>query len=191
MPPEAIEQYGDVKDWRNLVGTGPFMMTDWVEGSSITWEKNPDYWGYDEKYPENRLPYVDAVRGQNLPEMATRMAAMRSGKVDFMGMRGDRLKSLDLAESLKKTNPELVLHEAMVRNDNVLAMNVTKPPFDDIRVRKALQMAVDVETISATYFRGATDPTPQGRVAVPGWYIPYEQWPEEVTARRGQEGLYV
>ena len=180
MPPEAIEQYGDIKDWRNLVGTGAFMMTDWVEGSSITWEKNPDYWGYDEKYPENRLPYVDAVRGQNLPEMATRMAAMRSGKVDFMGMRGDRLKSLDLAESLKKTNPELVLHEAMFRNDNVLAMNVTKPPFDDIRVRRALQMAVDVETISATYFRGVTDPTPQGRVAVPGWYIPYEQWPEEV-----------
>ena len=62
MPPEVIEQHGDVKDWRNLVGTGPFMITDWVEDSQITWAKNPDYWGHDEKYPENRLPYVDELR---------------------------------------------------------------------------------------------------------------------------------
>ena len=50
-PPEVIEEYGDAGDWRNLVGTGPFMLTDWVEGSSLTWTKNPDYWGYDEKIP--------------------------------------------------------------------------------------------------------------------------------------------
>ena len=47
MPPEVIKQHGDVKDWRNLVGTGPFMLTDWVDGSSMTWTKNPDYWGFD------------------------------------------------------------------------------------------------------------------------------------------------
>ena len=45
MPPEVIEQHGDGKDWRNLVGTGPFMLTDLVEESSITLTKNPDYWG--------------------------------------------------------------------------------------------------------------------------------------------------
>ena len=58
-PPEVIKEHGDCKDWRNLVGTGPMMLTGWIEGSSITWDKNPDYWGYDEKYPENRLPYID------------------------------------------------------------------------------------------------------------------------------------
>ena len=52
LAPEAVEQYGDVADWRNVVGTGPFMWTDNVEGSSATYTKNPDYWGYDEKYPE-------------------------------------------------------------------------------------------------------------------------------------------
>ena len=34
LPPEVIQQHGDTKDWRNLVGTGPFMLTDWVDGSS-------------------------------------------------------------------------------------------------------------------------------------------------------------
>ena len=36
MPPEVVQQYGDVKDWRNMVGTGPFLLTDVVEGSSVT-----------------------------------------------------------------------------------------------------------------------------------------------------------
>ena len=61
MPPEVIEQYGDVQDWSNVVGTGPFELTDYVEDSSITLQKNPDYWGFDEKYPENRLPYIDQL----------------------------------------------------------------------------------------------------------------------------------
>ena len=61
-PPEVIKEYGDAHDWENLVGTGPMMLTDWTEGTSITWDKNPDYWGTDEKYPENRLPYIDRLR---------------------------------------------------------------------------------------------------------------------------------
>ena len=109
-PPEVIEQYGDAKDWRNLVGTGPFMLTDYVEGSSITFIKNPDYWGFDEKYPENRLPYVDEVRALILNEQATRLAALRSGKIDYLGYgSGSQIMSIDQVESLAKTNPEIAL----------------------------------------------------------------------------------
>ena len=46
-PPEVIKEHGDVSDWRNLVGTGPFMLTDWTKDSSVIWDKNPDYWGTD------------------------------------------------------------------------------------------------------------------------------------------------
>ena len=61
-PPEVIEEHGDAKDWRTIVGTGPFMLTDYVLESSVTYEKNPNYWGNDPKYPENRLPYIDEMR---------------------------------------------------------------------------------------------------------------------------------
>ena len=61
LPPEVIEQHGDISDWRNFVGTGPYELTDWVQGTSITHTKNPDYWGFDEKYPQNRLPYIDKL----------------------------------------------------------------------------------------------------------------------------------
>ena len=58
-PPEVIKEKGDLLDWRNMVGTGPFELTDWVDGVSYSYTKNPNYWGYDPKYPENRLPYID------------------------------------------------------------------------------------------------------------------------------------
>ena len=91
--PEVIEQHGDVADWRNLVGTGPFMLTDWVDGSAITWVKNPDYWGHDEKYPENRLPYIDELVRLIMPDQATRISAMRTGQIDYLGHNSRRILS--------------------------------------------------------------------------------------------------
>ena len=70
-PPEVIKEHGDAKDWRNLVGTGPYMLTDWVEGSSVTWTKNPDYWKDDEKFPGNRLPYADELKMLFIQDSAT------------------------------------------------------------------------------------------------------------------------
>ena len=153
--PEVIEQSGDW-DWRNLVGTGPFMLTDVVEGTSYSYTKNPDYWGYDEKYPENRLPYVDEIRFLLMPEVATRLAALRSGKIDFIGEQGGGLlKSVDQVESLKRTDPELVIHQWSLRADTGTFLNASEPPFDDIRVRKAMQMALDLETMNLTFYRGS------------------------------------
>ena len=182
QPPEVIREHGDVSDWRNVVGTGPFELTDFVDGSSLTYIKNPDYWGYDEKFPENRLPYVDEFRVLVMPEEATRLAAMRSAKIDYTGYHsaGGMIKSIDVAESLKRTNPELVLHEYVERADHGFHFNVSEPPFDDIRVRKAMNMALDLETINNTYFKGYGDTTPSGPVGMPGFKIPFDEWPQEV-----------
>ena len=182
-PPEVVEQYGDTDDWRTLVGTGPFMLTDYVEGSSVTLIKNPDYYGFDEKYPENRLPYVDQVTAVIMREEATRMAALRAGKVDYRGYAGEtQLRTVDLAKSLAKTNPEITQWPLLTRSDVAFAVNVTQPPFGDIRVRTALQMALDLETINDIYYGGRAITTPQGYVGFSqkGWFIPFDEWPEEV-----------
>ena len=187
MPPEVIEgsrtakvPQGKISDWRDVVGTGPFMLIDYVQGSSVTWEKNPDYWGYDEKYPQNRLPYVDQLRKLIIPEQATIMAALRSGKIDLRGLGGDAVSTNDQVESLQQTNPEIVLYKQWFRSNEAIAPNVRVPPFSDIRVRKAMQMALDLEAITATYFAGQASATPEGMVAVKGYYMPFEEWPEEV-----------
>ena len=180
-PPEVIEQYGGMNDWRNLVGTGPFELTDRVEGSSWTWTKNPDYWGHDAKFPENRLPYIDELRMLIIPEEETRVAAIRSGHIDFIGWQGfSPINNIDLAESLKQTNPELVMYPWAERSANAFALNTSRPPFDDVRVRKAMQMALDLETMNATFFKGLGDTIPKGTVGMPGYFIPYDEWPQEV-----------
>ncbi len=182
-PPEVIEQYGDANDWRKLVGTGPFMLTDYVEGSSVTFTKNPNYYGFDEKYPENRLPYVDKLTALIMKEEVTRLAALRSGKIDYLGYVGfTQIRSIDQVESLARTNPEIAQWPFFLRSDFSFGVNVNNPPLNDIRVRKALQMALDLETINDTFFKGRAETTPHGYVGESnkGFFIPFDEWPEEV-----------
>ncbi len=181
LPPEVIEQYGDYTDWKNVVGTGPFELTDYVEDVSITWTKNPAYWGYDEKYPENRLPYIDQVSALYMAEEATRISALRSGKIDITAKAGvGEIKSLDVVKSLQKTNPELeasFYHQAAFA---AIGLNIRNAPFDDIRVRHALQMALDLETINDTYYAGLAKWESPAVSFVKGYYTPVEEWPEEL-----------
>ena len=180
-PPEVIQEHGDANDWRNLVGTGPMMLTEWVEGSSWTWEKIPDYWGYDEKYPENRLPYVDHIRALVMPEAATQLAAMRTGQLDLLSLLSP-LSSLDQVESLQKTNPGIRIWPSAGGSAYSVGLNVQVEPFDDIRVRKALQMAINLEEINNAYYRGYADIIPQGQLSrfVSEAVIQFEDWPEDV-----------
>ena len=182
-PPEVIEQYGDAKDWKNLVGTGPFELVDWVKGSSFTYVKNPNYWGYDEKYPENRLPYVDEMRILVMMEEATKLAAMRSGKVDALGLAfgWTQIGSIDQIDSLKRTNPELQFEPLAAMSNTSFTVNTQAAPFDDVRVRHALQMAINLDEINQVFWRGYADNTPQTYLGSTffGYVVPFEDWPEE------------
>ena len=179
-PPEVIQEHGDANDWRNLVGTGPMMLTDWVEGSSWTWDKNPNYWGYDEKYPENRLPYVDHLRALVMTEPATRLAGLRTGQLDLSGF--GQLSTLDQVESLQKTNPGIRIWPNAGASIHSVGLNVQVEPFDDIRVRKALQMAINLEEINNAYYKGYAEIIPQGQLSrfVSEAVIQFEDWPEDV-----------
>ena len=182
-PPEVIEEHGDVQDWKNVVGTGPFEVTDFLEGSFITFTKNPNYWGYDEKYPENRLPYIDELVEVLIPEGATRLAALRAGEVDYVGWVGaSKIKNMDQALAIQKTNPEIELWEQSNRSETSLAMNTQLPPTDDVNVRHAMQMALDLETLVNIFFSGRGDmiPQPQTSRKVLGYMVPFEEWPAEL-----------
>ena len=182
LAPEVIKEYGDHSDWRNMVGTGLFTLTELVEGVSATWEKNPDYWGYDEKYPENRLPYFDRVRLLKMVESATYLAALRTGKIDYMGMGFTTRLNLEEADAIRRTNTEIVLWPFAMYSAQAFGTNASKPPLDDIRVRQALEMALDHETVNDTYFKGLGVWKPMGWLGttLKGYVTPFDEWPEEV-----------
>ena len=80
---------------------------------------------------------------------------MRTGKIDYRAHNGHgQFRTGDPIVSLQKSNPGLRVNPYYFRAGESAAFNVTKPPFDDIRVRHAIQMALDLETIVNTYFKG-------------------------------------
>lgn len=175
VPHEVVEKYGDVNNWENFVGTGPWMLEDFTSGTSLTYARNQNYWGYDERYPKNRLPYADEVKTLVIPDVATAMSALRTGKIDIM-----EAIPWQQAQSLSTTNPELIQVTVPVQQSNSLDFRNDKEPFTDIRVRKALNMAIDRNTIAKSYYGGIIEGTPFGLVGLKGYYTPFDQWPSDV-----------
>ncbi|MFC1966815.1 ABC transporter substrate-binding protein [Chloroflexota bacterium] len=175
VAPESVGPSGEVEDWRKVIGTGPFMIKDYIAGSVVTFEKNPNYWDYDEKYPENRLPYVDGVRAFIIKDSATMLAALRSGKLD---------KVLEIegpdAIHLQETNPELKSRGEQASSGFVLSYRNDVKPFTDVRVRQALSMSIDRMEIVDTFYGGWAYPyTGIGRpMHGPDIWVEYEDLPD-------------
>ncbi|MDE0024147.1 MAG: ABC transporter substrate-binding protein [Spirochaetaceae bacterium] len=179
---EVVDEFGDIQDWRNVTGTGPFQLTDVVEGSSWTYTKIDDYWGFDPKFPDNRLPYADTIEFLVVNDMTAITSLMRSGQADWIGFGlNSHLTSVDSAVNLQKTKPDLVLHPYSYRSETAFGFNLQKEPWSDIRVRQALSLAIDHESIAENYQQGWGDASPQGATGarVLGYAVPFEEWPEE------------
>ena len=183
--PEVIEEHGDVQDWRHNVGTGPFDLVEWVEESVMVWHRVDDYWGFDEKFPENRLPYIDEVRAIFMKEPAARIAALRTRQVDHLGSPGNsQINSIDDSRALRDSNPELQFFRRVFRCETCIGFNIANKPFDDINVRRAMQMAFDFEAMNDDFFDGQADWVPEGligRGAKEGYHTPMSEWPEEIA----------
>ena len=177
VAPEAVNLWGDVNDWHHAIGTGPFILTDFVSASALTLVKNPNYWGYDGRYPKNRLPYVDTLKVLIIPDHATTLAAVRTGKIDVVdGM------SFTEAQGMKKTNPAIVQITVPASYAATIDVRNDTKPFNDIRVREAMQLAIDLPTIAQTYYGNVTPPYPSTLTTnlMTGWGFPYQQWPQDL-----------
>jgi ABC-type transport system substrate-binding protein len=175
--PDAVTQWGDVSDWHHAVGTGPFILKDFVSDSYASLVKNPGYWGHDERYPENKLPYMDAITYRIIPEESEALEALRLAKIDLIS----GVSAVDAA-AMRKTNPEIL--QIPIPRPQALTVQPAndKPPFNDIRVRKAMQLAIDLQAIVRDYYHGTVDPYPSTITSrdMKGWGFPYDIWPQEL-----------
>jgi ABC-type transport system substrate-binding protein len=138
----------DLSNFQNDIGTGPYLITDAVQSSSITWRKNPNYWMPDPNHPGNILPYVDTVIGLVIPDISTQVAAIRTHKLDTLTVTWDN------AASLQKTNPDMKFAKLLPGSPNEMWMRTDLAPYSDVRVRQALSMGVDRDSIISGYFKG-------------------------------------
>ena len=179
-PEEVISQFGDFKQWEHAVGTGPFIPVAYEDDVAITYDANPDYWmTSDPLFPDYHLPYLDRQVALIMPEAATRLAALRTAKLDW-----ERRIGPDQGTALAKSNPELKTVQYESARGLDLAPNHQHEPWGDIQVRKAANMAIDRETIAMAYYKGWADPTVMGIIngEVHPMGTPFREWPEELQA---------
>ena len=177
--PESVALYEE-NDWHNAIGTGPWMLTDFVQVTSITFDRNPDYWGYDERYPNNQLPYADVLKYVQIKDMSTAIAAMRTGKIDMIVDQMGGL-SWEQAQTLAETTPDI--HLALWPMDGMcVEMRVDREPFTDINVRKALQMSINRDDIARVHYNETVTGTPIGIISplYEEYAFNYDEWPEEL-----------
>jgi len=131
------------------VGTGPFRFVSWQRDSNLVVEKNEEYW-------QEGLPYLDEITFRPIPDEDTRLSSLQSGDIDVMQSlrQGTVIRARDL--------DGISNYEHLGSNSGGMTMNVSRPPFDDVRVRQAMAHAMDQEAlIEVLGGSGVTDPQTQ------------------------------
>jgi peptide/nickel transport system substrate-binding protein len=164
-------------NWKNVNGTGPFMLADFVQGNSNTYVKNPNYWGTEKiNGVDVKLPLLDKVVYRTIKDEATFLTALRTAKLDIL--ENIRWSAVD---ELKKSAPQLQWSKWLSMTGQFVAMRVDAKPFDDIRVRRALNFAVNKQEIVKEYYGGNAElfAYPQHPDYI-GYFEPLEAMPDSV-----------
>lgn len=140
----------DAKDWRNTVGSGPFTMQRYIQGNSHSYTRNPGYWG--ETVLDNKsysLPFVDRLNYRIIKDEATYLSALRTGKLDILEVI--RWIAVD---HLRESTPELQWSRYLSTAGNFMVLRTDFTPFSDLRVRRALNLAVNQVEITEKFYGG-------------------------------------
>ena len=160
-------------------GTGPFKMTQFVPGTSMRLEKNPNYYW---KQGSDQLPYVDAIDCPYMPDEAARLAAIRSGTIDYARLSGENA-------DLLKNNPDLQVFKTRTCTVWAHILNTRRKPFDDLRVRQALDLAVDRNEIINNAMAGNAEPSGPISTGNGDWWIDPKDLPYKVDIAKAKQLL--
>jgi ABC-type transport system substrate-binding protein len=139
ISPTALKTYGkDIS--RRAVGTGPFKFVEWIHGDHLTMVRNDEYWG--------GKPKLDKIIVKTVKEDSARVMMLQSGDAQLIV----RIPSEDIPRLEK--DPNIKLDSTETLRVLFIGINVTKKPLNDVRVRQALNYAVDKEAIVKNLYQG-------------------------------------
>ncbi|MDX1785213.1 MAG: ABC transporter substrate-binding protein [Roseovarius sp.] len=141
LPKKLVEAQGDAF-FVDPVGSGPYALAEWTRGSQIALEENPHYW-------QEGKPFIENVELNIVTEGSARTIKLEAGEVDAIID-----PPLNQIEKLR-TKEGIVVGSAVPYRSDFVLLNTTKAPFDDEKVRRALNMAVDKKALIEGILYGA------------------------------------
>lgn len=129
----AYEEMGADEYGRNPIGTGPYKFAEWIAGDSVTLERNDNYWG--------DKPYFEKLTFRFITDDTTRSLSLETGEIDIaMDLPSSQIEHLK-----EKENIDIVLYPSL--SVDYIGFNCQKAPYNDVRVRKALRYAIDLDSM--------------------------------------------
>ncbi|MBM7652355.1 ABC transporter substrate-binding protein [Neobacillus cucumis] len=146
VSPTAAEKYGD-QFGKHPVGTGPYKFVSWTDNADIVVEKNKDYqWGPSIVENQN-APYLDKITFKIIPEEATRIGSVQRDQV----LAAETVPPQNIL-SLKNDPKTQLLQVNTIGLPYTLFFNQRRAPWNNVKARKAVQLAVDVDAIVKTLY---------------------------------------
>jgi peptide/nickel transport system substrate-binding protein len=168
---ECVDAFGDLKKAESVVGTGPWMLEKYRPNQGLTFVRHPSYF-----LPG--LPYIDRIEAVVDEDNASRMAAFLAGKYDlgweFPGAIG-RADWAQIKDMVRERRPRLRTAEFPSNVEYHVSMRADRPPFSDVRVRQALSIAIDRQTVIDTIHEGVGVFNPAVPAAFKEWSLPVAQ----------------
>jgi len=162
--PPAMQEAGEDYGVKTMIGSGPFKFKEWVKGSHVTLVRNDDYAWAPEFYENDGPPYLEQITYRDVEDPATRLAALEGAEINFITINPPQASAVE-------ANPDtVVLTTPKAGTTRMYLMNLAKPPTDDLKVRQAINHAIDKEgLIMLPAWSGYANP---GVAALPSNMIP-------------------
>jgi peptide/nickel transport system substrate-binding protein len=155
VSPTAVQKMGLADFGRKPVGSGPFMVQEWVDADHVTLVKNPDYnWG-SSFFKHSGAAYLDQIIYKIIPDNAVRTGTLLSGESQYI----DNIDPLQLADL--QENPDLaIIQQGQPGSGDILLFNMarTDSPQADMAVRRALSYAIDKDAYNQAVWGGIYSP---------------------------------
>lgn len=136
-----------------LIGEGPYRITSVGTGySSVQLKQNPHYYNFNLPWAHNKgKPYLSTLNFINIPNDATAISELLAGQIDLTGVPGPELSRV-------QGNKNIALHKVLAQSEFLILFNTTHPPFNDVKVRRAVAQAIDRSEIIKGSFNGLAKP---------------------------------
>lgn len=137
-------------DYHYACGTGPYVVSEFEAGQRVVLTKNENYYGTDERYPDNKLPYLDSITFQYIADSTNIVTQFTSGNLDWFGYRANLINDSEAAQ-IAASGVNYYTLDMNVAQPEYLALKCNTEPFTDVRVRQALQLAINLEEVHSAY----------------------------------------